>query len=35
MKDHVELLAEQGLPIPARNLDPVVTIRNEQKETAA
>jgi predicted RNase H-like HicB family nuclease len=31
MKDHVELLAEQGLPIPPQNPDPVVTIRNEQK----
>lgn len=35
MKEHVELLAEQGLPIPPQNPDPVVTIRNEQKEAAA
>ncbi len=35
MKEHVELLAEQGLPIPPRNSDPIVTIRNEQKEAAA
>jgi predicted RNase H-like HicB family nuclease len=34
MKEHVELLAEQGLPIPAQNPDPVVTIRNEQSEAA-
>jgi predicted RNase H-like HicB family nuclease len=31
MQEHVELLAEQGLPIPPRNADPVVTLRNEQK----
>jgi predicted RNase H-like HicB family nuclease len=35
MKEHVELLAEQGLPVPPQNLDPVVTIRNEQKEVVA
>jgi predicted RNase H-like HicB family nuclease len=34
MKAHVELLAEQQLPIPPRNHDPVVTIRNEKKEAA-
>jgi len=35
MKDHLELLAEQQLPIPPRNSDPVVTIRNEQQEPLA
>ncbi len=35
MKEHVELLKEQGLPVPPRNLEPVVTIRNERKEAAA
>jgi len=35
MKEHVDLLAEQGLPIPPQNPDPVVTIRNEQKEAVA
>jgi predicted RNase H-like HicB family nuclease len=35
MKEHLELLAEQNLPIPAPNPDPVVTIRNEKRETAA
>jgi predicted RNase H-like HicB family nuclease len=36
MKEHVELLASRGLPIPPENSDPVVMIRrNEQKETAA
>jgi predicted RNase H-like HicB family nuclease len=29
LKEHAELLAEQGLPVPPRNPDPVVTIRNE------
>jgi predicted RNase H-like HicB family nuclease len=35
MKEHVELLAERGLPIPPRNPDPIVTIRNEQKKAVA
>jgi predicted RNase H-like HicB family nuclease len=35
MKEHVELLAEQKLPIPPRNPDPVVTIRNEKKDHLA
>jgi hypothetical protein len=35
MKDHLELLAEQLLPIPPRNPDPVVTIRNERTEALA
>ena len=34
MKEHLELLAEQHLPIPPRNPDPVVTIRNERKGAA-
>ncbi len=34
MKDHIELLSEQQLPIPPRNPDPIVTIRNEKKEAA-
>lgn len=29
--EHVELLAEQGLPVPPENPDLVVTIRNEAK----
>jgi predicted RNase H-like HicB family nuclease len=33
MKEHLELLAEQQLPIPPRNTDPEVTIRNERKES--
>jgi predicted RNase H-like HicB family nuclease len=35
MKEHVELLTEQGLPVPPRNENPIVTIQNEQKESAA
>ena len=31
MKEHVDLLKKQGLPVPARNADPTVTIRNEQR----
>jgi predicted RNase H-like HicB family nuclease len=34
MREHLELLAEQGLPIPPCNPDPVVTLRNERKEAA-
>lgn len=35
MKEHVELLAEQEKPIPPRNPDPVVIIRNEKKAGVA
>ena len=34
MKEHMELLAEQGLPVPSRNPDPIVMIRNERTEAA-
>ena len=34
MKEHLELMTAQGLPVPARNADPIVTIRNEQQEAA-
>jgi predicted RNase H-like HicB family nuclease len=30
MKEHVELLVEQQLPVPPPNPDPVVTIHNER-----
>lgn len=30
MKEHIELLTEQGLSVPPRNPTPVVTIHNEQ-----
>lgn len=35
MKEHVELLTEQGLPVPPRISIPVVTIRNEQSGAVA
>ena len=31
MKEHVELLKEQGLSVPPRNPDPKITIENERK----
>jgi predicted RNase H-like HicB family nuclease len=34
MREHVELLAERGLPVPPPCTDPIVTIRNERKEAA-
>ena len=33
MKEHVQLLHEQGLPVPGANPDPRITIQNA-KETA-
>jgi hypothetical protein len=35
MKEHVELLTEQGLPVPPSNPSPVVTIHNEKKDDAS
>jgi predicted RNase H-like HicB family nuclease len=35
MKEHVELLQEQHLPVPPLNADPTVTIRNEARGSAA
>ena len=31
MKEHVDLLIAQGLPVPPRNPNPNVTIQNEKK----
>jgi predicted RNase H-like HicB family nuclease len=31
MQDHIQLLAERKLPVPPKNSNPVVTIRNEQR----
>lgn len=31
MKEHMELMKEQGLPIPPPNQNPTVTIQNEAK----
>jgi predicted RNase H-like HicB family nuclease len=35
MKEHLELMAQQNLPIPAGNSNPTVIIRNETKEAVA
>lgn len=34
MREHLQLLGEQGLPIPPRNPDPKVIIQNSQRQTA-
>jgi predicted RNase H-like HicB family nuclease len=35
MKEHVELLREKGLPVPATNPDPRIVIQNAKDATAA
>lgn len=35
MKEHVALLAEQGLPVPTANPEPTITIQNAKQEIAA
>jgi len=35
MKEHMQLLKEQGLPIPPKKSDPRVVIQNEKKVAAA
>ncbi|MGA9994644.1 MAG: hypothetical protein WBP93_04470 [Pyrinomonadaceae bacterium] len=36
MEEHVSLLREQGLPVPETNLNPTITVQNEQRlESAA
>ncbi len=35
MPEHVELLAERGLPVLPTNPDPTVTVRNEQRKAIA
>jgi len=35
MKEHVELLKENNLPVPKRNTDPKIIIQNERKLAAA
>jgi predicted RNase H-like HicB family nuclease len=35
MQEHVELLQEQQMPVPPRNADPMVTIRNMARQPAA
>ena len=34
MQEHVALLVERGLPVPAENADPTVIVRNQQPELA-
>jgi predicted RNase H-like HicB family nuclease len=31
MKDHVDTMREQGLPVPAKNANPTVIIQNDSK----
>lgn len=35
MKEHVALLREHGLPIPAENPDPVITVQNAKEPVLA
>ena len=35
MKEHVELLIEEGLPVPPPNPDPRIIVQNEQKRSVA
>jgi predicted RNase H-like HicB family nuclease len=35
MKEHVETLVEQQLPVPPTSADPTVIIRNEERGSAA
>jgi predicted RNase H-like HicB family nuclease len=35
MDEHVTLLREQGLPVPAPNSNPTVTVQNEQRLAVA
>ena len=35
MKEHVELLKEQGLPVPLKNPDSKIIIQNEKKMAVA
>ena len=34
-KEHVELLREQGLPVPQENADPKIIVQNEKKLAVA
>ena len=35
MEEHVALLREKGLPVPAVNLNPTILIQNERRLEAA
>ena len=34
MKEHIELLQERGLPVPANTADPKIVIQNAKEQTA-
>lgn len=34
MREHVQILIEQGLPVPAPSSRPVITVQNEMASTA-
>jgi predicted RNase H-like HicB family nuclease len=35
MREHVDLLREQQLPVPPESPDPVITVRNQPREPVA
>ncbi|MBW1863309.1 MAG: type II toxin-antitoxin system HicB family antitoxin [Deltaproteobacteria bacterium] len=35
IKEHIELLEKQGLPVPSKNPNPKIVIQNEKKLAAA
>lgn len=35
MKEHINILKEQGLPIPSKNSNPKIIVQNEEKSVAA
>lgn len=35
MREHLELLREQGLPMPPESTDPIITVRNQPRESVA
>lgn len=35
MKEHIELLSEQKLPIPIKNSDPMIIVQNERDRAVA
>lgn len=35
MKEHVELLKQEGLPVPTENSDPKIIVQNEKKTAVA
>jgi predicted RNase H-like HicB family nuclease len=35
MREHIELLKEQGLPVPPMNPDPTIIVQNEKKVAMA